>query len=80
MQGVFMIGVPFLLIALVSICFLLAISYPQFIFMLVLSDSDFPGKADKILWFIAFLTIPYVAPFLFRSWQKTVSEVKSSSS
>ena len=75
-----MIGIPVLLMLLASICFFLAIWYPQFIFMMVLSDSDFPGKADKILWFIAFLVIPYLAPFLFRSWQKTVSEVKSSSS
>ena len=41
----------------------------QFIQLMLLSDSDFPGKHDKILWVAAFLLLFPVAPFAFLWWK-----------
>ena len=41
----------------------------QFIQLMLLSDSDFPGKYDKILWVAAFLLVCVVAPFAFLWWK-----------
>ena len=43
----------------------------QFVQLMLLSDSDFPGKHDKILWGAAFVLAFLVAPFAFL-WWKTV--------
>jgi ABC-type bacteriocin/lantibiotic exporter with double-glycine peptidase domain len=41
----------------------------QFIQLMLLSDTDFPGKYDKILWVVAFIFAFCVAPFAFLSWK-----------
>ena len=43
----------------------------QFVQLMLLSDSDFPGKHDKVLWGAAFVLAFPVAPFAFL-WWKTV--------
>jgi hypothetical protein len=41
----------------------------QFIQLMLLSDVDFPGRHDKILWVAAFVLAPPVAPFAFLWWK-----------
>jgi hypothetical protein len=40
----------------------------QFVLLMLLSDSDFPGKYDKCLWLVAFILAFVVAPFAFFVW------------
>ena len=37
--------------------------------LMMLSDQDFPGRFDKILWVILFLLVSPLAPFLFLYWK-----------
>ena len=67
-----MLGIPLLLIILALIILIIIRWWEEFIFMMSLNDSNFPGKSDKILWFIVFFILPLVAPFLFRSWKKII--------
>ena len=41
----------------------------QFVQLMLLSDSDFPGRHDKILWVAAFVFAFFVAPFAFLWWK-----------
>ena len=41
----------------------------QFVSLMLLSDSDFPGRHDKILWAAAFILVFLVAPFAFLGWK-----------
>ena len=41
----------------------------QFIQLMLLSDADFPGKHDKVLWVVAFVLAFPVAPFAFLWWK-----------
>lgn len=41
----------------------------QFVQLMLLSDSDFPGKHDKILWVAAFVLVFVLAPFAFLWWK-----------
>jgi len=41
----------------------------QFIQLMLLSDADFPGKHDKILWTAAFVLVFPIAPFAFLWWK-----------
>lgn len=59
-------------LVLFSICVCIAVVVIwlwQFIQLMLLSDSDFPGKYDKILWVAAFLLVCVVAPFAFLWWK-----------
>ncbi len=52
------------------ICLLLVLFWMyQFIQLMLLSDSDFPGRNDKILWVAAFILVFFLAPFAFRHWK-----------
>lgn len=42
----------------------------QFIQLMLLSDEDFPGKNDKILWFVTFILLSVIAPGLFAWWKQ----------
>ena len=42
----------------------------QFIQLMLLEDSDFPGRFDKILWVAAFIGVFVVAPFAFVYWKQ----------
>jgi len=41
----------------------------QFVQLMLLCDSDFPGKYDKTLWAAAFILAFVVAPFAFLWWK-----------
>ena len=57
---------PVLLIYIVFAIFWLF----QFIQLMLLADSDFPGKHDKILWVAAFICVFLIAPIAFLYWKK----------
>jgi hypothetical protein len=59
-------GIPIILL-------LIFFWFREFIFMMSLNDSNFPGKSDKVLWFIIFFILPLFAPFLFRAWKKIIN-------
>ena len=42
----------------------------QFVELMLLSDSDFPGRHDKILWVAAFFLAFFLAPFVFTFWKQ----------
>jgi hypothetical protein len=48
----------------------------QFIELMLLSETDFPGKHDKILWALAFLALPPLTPFAFRFWMRVYLVVR----
>ena len=37
---------------------------------MAMRDEEFPGRYDKVLWFIAFLTLNVVAASIFLSWKQ----------
>lgn len=41
----------------------------QFIQLMLLSDDDFPGKHDKILWAATFMVAFVAGPLAFRHWK-----------
>ncbi len=41
----------------------------QFIQLMLLSDADFPGKHDKILWAAAFVLLFPITPLAFLWWK-----------
>jgi hypothetical protein len=41
----------------------------QFVQLMLLADSDFPGRYDKILWGAAFVFAFPVTPFAFLWWK-----------
>ena len=60
------------------IAFILAIIWCyQFIELMLLSEADFPGKHDKILWALAFLALPPLTPFAFSFWMRAYLVVRS---
>lgn len=48
----------------------------QFIQLMLLSDSDFPGRHDKVLWFVAFILVYPLAPFVFIQWKQAYLSVR----
>ena len=42
----------------------------QFVQLMLMKDSDFPGKYDKILWGVAFIGAFFVVPFAFICWKQ----------
>lgn len=49
----------------------------QFVQLMLFSDSDFPGKYDKVLWVVAFFVAFPVAPLAFYSWKAAYQEMRS---
>ncbi len=41
----------------------------QFIQLMMLSDSEFPGEYDKVLWVVAFVFMFPFTPFAFQAWK-----------
>lgn len=41
----------------------------EFVFLMSLDDSSFPGRFDKIIWVIFFALLPPVGTFAFRSYR-----------
>ncbi len=52
----------------------------QFIQLMLLSESDFPGEHDKILWVVAFVFLFFLAPFAFHAWKTTYESMLSTQS
>jgi len=42
----------------------------QFTFLMALEDGMFSGKHDKVLWCVAFVLAPALAPFAFLMWRR----------
>jgi hypothetical protein len=51
----------------------------QFAQLMAMRDDEFPGRYDKILWFVAFLTLNVIAASIFLSWKqiKVAARAKS---
>ena len=49
----------------------------QFIQLMLLSDSDFPGKHDKVLWVAAFICVFLIAPLAFMYWKKAYVSLRA---
>ena len=62
----------FTLLLLYIVVALIVIWCKEFIFMMALGDSDYPGRYDKTLWFITFFILSVFAPFLFRGWKNAI--------
>jgi hypothetical protein len=60
----------FKILVLVALIGLLLFWCSQFIGLMLMREADFPYKHDKILWFIAFLVLPLLAPFVFVFWKQ----------
>ena len=60
------------LLLLFIVVALIVIWCKEFIFMMALGDSDYPGRYDKTLWFITFFVLFVFAPFLFRGWKNAI--------
>jgi hypothetical protein len=58
------------LVILLFILVLLVFWIIQFAQLMAMRDDEFPGRFDKILWFIAFLTLNVVAASIFLSWKQ----------
>ena len=41
----------------------------QFVQLMLLSEADFPGRYDKVLWTVAFVLAFFVAPVAFFGWK-----------
>ena len=52
----------------------------QFVQVMCLSDDDFPGRYDKILWVAAFIFIAWFAPFAFLYWKSTYLAMRKAES
>jgi len=43
----------------------------QFLDLMMMPDDDFPGRFDKVLWVVVFVTLfVLVAPFAFGLWKE----------
>jgi hypothetical protein len=58
------------LVMLLFVLVLLVFWIIQFAQLMAMRDDEFPGRFDKILWFIAFLTLNVVAASIFLSWKQ----------
>jgi hypothetical protein len=58
-----------IMILLVIVPLVLVWGY-QFIQLMLLSDSDFPGEYDKLAWALAFVFMFPIAPFAFMYWKQ----------
>ena len=57
------------IVALVVFVVFAIIWLSQFIQLMLLADSDFPGAYDKILWVAAFVCVFLLAPLAFMYWK-----------
>ena len=50
----------------------------SFIELMLLSDDDFPGRYDKILWVAAFLFMFLLTPLAFSWWKGAYMQLRRS--
>ena len=61
----------FFIFLLIMLIFLFIIYWiTQFLELMSFKDSQFIGKNDKVLWFIFFLIIPILAPFVYKYFRQ----------
>ncbi len=48
----------------------------QFTQLMLLQESDFPGRHDKVLWCAAFVLAFALAPFAFFLWKRVYPQVR----
>lgn len=58
------------LIGLAILLFIILFWGFEFTQLMMLSESDFPGQFDKILWVATFLLVFPFAPFVFMYWKR----------
>ncbi len=73
-QGIY--AMTFVLYLLILVCVVFWIY--QFIQLMLLTDADFPGKNDKVLWFVAFMLLSVLAPGLFVWWKQSYIHMRNS--
>lgn len=56
--------------AVLALLLLAAVWLVQFVQLMLLSDSDLPGRYDKVLWAAAFIFVFPLAPFAFLFWKR----------
>ena len=64
-------------IALIVFIVIAIIWVYQLIHLMLLADSDFPGRYDKILWVAAFVCVFLLAPFAFIYWKQAYLSLRS---
>lgn len=67
-------------LVLIAALFLLLCAFwvYQFVQLMLLSDSDFPSRYDKVLWVAVFVFVGALAPFAFLLWKRAYLEVRFS--
>lgn len=65
----------FIIVLGVALIFAIIWCY-QFIQLMLLEDTLFPGRRDKILWVVAFIFMFFVAPVAFLFWKSAYLEVR----
>ena len=48
----------------------------QLVQLMVFTNDDFPGRADKTLWLIIYIFFSPIAPFIFMWWKKAYLHVR----
>lgn len=61
-----MLANPWVLVVSFVLIVLWVVYFAQ---MMSLADAEYPGKHDKILWFVVFLLFFFLAPFAFWIWK-----------
>ena len=49
----------------------------RFVQLMALSDEDFPGRNDKLLWVVAFVAANVFAAFAFGQWRRLMLEMRA---
>jgi hypothetical protein len=64
-------------LGILALPFIIALAWvwiKQFVWMMALDESSFPGKNDKIIWGASFIILPLFAPFAFIMWKSAWKE------
>lgn len=48
----------------------------EFVFLMSLENTLFPGRYDKVLWWIAFFICPLLLPPAFHLWRRTTERAR----
>ena len=62
---------PLIIIPIIALALAMFWCY-QFAFLMMMEESLFPGKQDKLIWGVIFALVAPLAPFAFLLWRKAV--------
>lgn len=62
---------PTIFMLIMAIAFAVFWCY-QLVFLMMMEDSLFPGKQDKLIWGVLFALVAGLAPFAFLFWRKAM--------